>query len=214
MKRRKPRFDYVIERVSPTPAFDFVYNYEPDQARDENGRWSSTGAAVSDTQAKITTDIARAYDKLDESDQRQIDNYVQWTDDITEAVSDDKNGKRSPAVIGLVNAVSQMPRYDGRAYRGFVMSVEDYDKITAAKKIAIPGITSFSTDPNVAASFTANKSNPRRPKKVVLVVENMTDARHLPNDDEAEVVTRRANFDIHKTDKLGELTYLYAKERT
>lgn len=177
-------------------------DFDPNQPRDEAGRWSGGGGGGS------------WQDELSEDEEEALG---QWFGDSGPfQVADEADKLRGP----LLAAVSKAPAYNGLAYRGLVIPKEDLSKIAKeGAEFSIKGLTSFSLDRKIAEQFASGGGwtgisweGGKQPGEVSIVLRcRLRDARDIGEasyaPEQKEVVTRKINCKVIGVIKNSEDSY-------
>lgn len=188
-----------------------VRGYNPDQPRDDNGRWGSGGGTADpDGSPSWPAGTIRLTD--DEGKAARAWFGTQWAG-IAKA---DDQGKQTPRLNAFLSACSKCPDFDGVAHRGIRLTDAEAEKLAGSKTIAINGVRSFTQDVRIAEEFSRPITgvDEHKTSRVVLSA-TMKGAKDVARIAAAsgrtgqEVVQRRATFNVKKVTKTGNITYIH-----
>lgn len=132
-----------------------------------------------------------------------------WTNDATTHRQLDEQGKADAV---LLSALSKMPRYDGLAYRGMVMSDADAQKFISQGEFEIKGVSSFGN--RATGGQYADPHETGNGGTGVLIRTRLVDARDISEGlPSPEYVVRRAKFKVVSVYKQPDGVYLVVADQ-
>lgn len=196
-----------------------INDFNPNQPRDEKGRWGKGGASGFSTSEEWFLSLSGEEQDatlhwggpfgaglLHMMDNGDYDKTLKKTDP-------GRYKELKKETDAFISAVSKAPKFTGTAYRGIVLEDKDYASLIKSKKIGVRGISSFSQSEKLALKYAKGGGYGVGSHNVMIVakVKDGRDIRAIPKvpRDQEEIAVRRENYKVSKIVEKGGVTYVY-----
>lgn len=197
-----------FRRVPSDPQLETDKDFNPNQPRDQNGRWAGGESVADDPEAGL--------DEIYDENERKFQALDDWVGNGYSSLRKaDSDGKLTPRLKKFLDAASGLPKFKGVGYRGVTLSEKEAEAtFKVGRKVGIDGVQSFSKSRSIAQNFASTEYGSR--KVGVILKAKIKDGRDLTKfyPGEKEVLVRRENFTVKSvkvkddTEWGGEKTYI------
>lgn len=120
-------------------------------------------------------------------------------------------------IDGMESFIKESPKFGKSTYRGMAISTKDYAKLEKGASVDMNGISSWSTDSDIAKEFASHNKSDKNTKMVIFVSPKQprgTSVSHLSGYGEGEVlVSHTARYKVDRIEENGGYAYVYLKTK-
>ena len=141
------------------------------------------------------------------------------TDSVRDLSSKIRNGQLAgnKMIDGMESFIKESPKFGKSTYRGMAISTKDYAKLRKGASVDMNGISSWSTDMDMAKEFASHNKSGNNAKTVIFVSPKQprgTSVSHLSGYGEGEVlVSHTARYKVDRIEEKGGYAYVYLKTK-